>query len=124
MTDTVNLQASLHQLQNAAASVDDEMFKSQLQLTISVLANAVAGAAQSLNPATVNDVDFALNDVAGTAGELSAADAESINAAVEMMRSDVAVLKEATALPQQVLSAIDSLRKKLKTRRSAIERQT
>jgi len=124
MTDTVMLEASLFELKKAAAAVDDPMFKSQLQLTLSVLSNAVAAASESLTSATVNDVEFALNDVAGTAGELNAADAEAMNAALDAMKADVAALKEATALPPDVVAAAEALRSKLKVRKSAIERQT
>src|SRR6185369_1764843 len=114
MTDTVMLEASLFQLKSAAAGIDDPMFKTQLQLTLDVLTNAVMAASQSLSPATMNDVEFALNDVAGTVGELNAADAEAINAALEMMKADVATLMAATALPANVISAVRDLQSKLK----------
>ena len=124
MTDTVMLEASLFQLKSAAAGIDDPMFKTQLQLTLDVLTNAVMAASQALSPATMNDVEFALNDVAGTVGELNAADAEAINAALEMMKADVATLMAATALPANVISAVRDLQSKLKARKTAIERQT
>jgi hypothetical protein len=124
MTDTVMLEASLFQLKSAAAAIEDPMFKMQLQLTLDVLTNAVAGAMQSLNPATMNDVDFALNDVIGTVGELNAVDAAAIQPALDMMKADVESLKQATTLPAAVVEGVREFQLKLKTRRTAIERQT
>lgn len=124
MTDTVMLEASLFQLKSAAAGVDDPMFKTQLQLTLDVLSNAVAGATESLSPATMNDVEFALNDVAGTVNELNADDAAAIMPSLELMRADVETLKQATALPANVVAAVRALQAKLRTRRTAIERRT
>lgn len=124
MTDTVLLEASLFQLKAAVAAVDDPMFNTQLQLTLDVLSNAVASAMESLSPATMNDVEFALNDVAGTVGELNAADAAAITPALDMMQADVAILKQATALPAEVVMEVRALQKKLRARRSAVERQT
>lgn len=124
MTDTVMLEASLFQLKAAIGGVDDAMFQSQLRLTMEVLSSAVAAAGESLSSATINDVEFALNDVAATVGELSAADAASITPALELVQADVANLKQATALPAEVMGAIRDLQSKLRVRRSAIERQT
>lgn len=124
MTDTVLLEASLFQLKAAIGSVDDPMFQSQLRLTMDVLANAVVAASHSVNPATINDVDFALNDVVATIGELNAADSAVLTPLVEQVQADVASLKQATALPADLVTAIHELQSKLKVRRTAIERQT
>ena len=124
MTDLVMLEASLFQLRTAMASIDDETMLPQLELTTSVLANAVAAARDALNAARVNDIEFAFNDVAGAADSLSASDAETITPAIEMLRADIAALKNATALPDDVVVAIEALRAKLTVRKSAIERQT
>ena len=72
MTDVVMLEAALFQLKTAIDSVTDEMVAPQLRLSMSVLSNAVEAAGQSPSPAAVNDVEFALNDVAAMVGELSA----------------------------------------------------
>ncbi len=124
MTDELMLlQAGLFQLKSSAASVD-AMYGPQMQLTINVLSNAVEAAGASVNPAVVNDIEFALNDVAAAVGELSAADAERIAPIVTLLQDDVARLKEATSLPSAMVNGIRAFQIKLKARRAAIERQT
>ena len=124
MTNAVMLEASLFQLKGAVAAIDDAMFSMQLKLTMDVLSSAVEAAALSLTPATLSDVEFALNDVTGTVNELSAADAAAIAPALEMVQADVAMLKQSTSLPDSVIGAIRSFQTKLRARRTAIERQT
>jgi hypothetical protein len=124
MIDVVMLEASLFQLRTAIASIEDETLLPQLELTASVLANAIAAARDGVNAARVNDIEFALNDVIGAADSLSAADAAAVAPAIELLRADVAELKAATALPREVVDAIDAFRAKLSARKSAIERQT
>ncbi|HYU24321.1 MAG TPA: hypothetical protein VEO74_03880 [Thermoanaerobaculia bacterium] len=124
MNDLVMLEASLFQLRTAIASIEDETMLPQLELTVSVLANGVAAARGALNAARASDIEFALNDVAGVADSLSSDDAAAIAPAIDMLRADVDVLKEATALPAEVVAAIAALRAKLAARKSAIERQT
>ncbi|HKS24687.1 MAG TPA: hypothetical protein VJZ76_17960 [Thermoanaerobaculia bacterium] len=116
MTELVLLEASLFQLQTAMPP--------ELEFTVSVLANAVAAAREGVNAARVSDIEFALNDVIGAVDSLSAADAAVVEPAVDALRADVAALKEATALPRDVVAAIEALRAKLVARKSAIERQT
>jgi hypothetical protein len=77
-----------------------------------------------VSAATVNDIEFALSDLAGVVRDLSAADAERIEPIVKLLQDDVARLKESTALPATVTTAIRALQSKLKARRAAIERQT
>jgi len=124
MSGLLLLEASLFQMNATLAGVQDEMFASQLQLTAGVLNNAVAAAKESLNAARVNDVEFALNDFAATVGELPYADAQQLTPIVEMLRTDLALLKEETAVAPQVLDAIRAFRTKLRARQTAIERQT
>jgi hypothetical protein len=119
MTEELTLvEAALFQLKSAAASVNE------MELTVSILTNAVEAARRGLSAAIVNDIEFALNDVAGTMGELSAVDAERIAPIVTMLQDDVARLKESTALPAAVVNSIRAFQTKLKARRAAIERQT
>jgi hypothetical protein len=119
MTEELTLiEAALFQLQSAASSVKE------MQLTVGILSNAIEAARQQTSPATVNDIEFALNDVAGAVGELSAADADRIAPLVTMLQDDVARLKESAALPKAVVNSIGALQIKLKARRAAIERQT
>lgn len=124
MSDLLLIEASFFQLNAALASVDDAMFASQLQLTSRVLANAIEAAKEALNAARVNDIEFALNDVAGVVDELPARDANPLIAAIAMMRGDIETLKQQTAFKPQVLDAIHAFRSKLYARRTAIERQT
>ncbi len=124
MTDLVMLEASLFQLRTAIADIDDEVTLPQLELTTSMLANAVAAARDGVNAARVRDIEFALNDVAGAADSLSAADAAIIAPALDLLRADVAALQEATVLPAAVVEAVAAFRAKLAARKSAIERQT
>ncbi len=124
MSDALTLiEAALFQLKAAAADVDP-MYASQMQLTVSMLANAIDSARGGISPATVNDVEFALNDVGSAIKELNATDADRIEPIVKLLHDDVARLKESTALPATVSTAIRTLQAKLKTRRAAIERQT
>src|SRR5947209_8110347 len=106
MTDLVMAEASLFHLRTALASLEDEMLLPQLELTTSVLANAVAAARESLNAARVSDIEFALNDVAGVVDSLSAADAALLEPIVAMLRDDVDGLKGATALPEGLVGAM------------------
>lgn len=124
MNDVVMLEASLFQLRTAIASIEDEAVLPQLELTASVLANAIAAARGAVNAARVNDIEFAFNDMCGAVESLSASDAALVEPAIDMLRGDVASLKEATALPRDVVEAIDAFRAKLAARKSAIERQT
>ena len=119
MTEELTLlESALFQLKAAAASVNE------MQLTITVLSQAIESAQQHLSAAVVNDIEFALNDVAGAVGELSAADAERIAPIVTLLQDDVARLKESTSLPAAVINSIRGFQTKLKVRRTAIERQT
>jgi hypothetical protein len=124
MTDLVMLEAALFQLRAAIASIDDEFYGSQLSLALNVLAGAIESAGQSLSAATVNEVEFALSDLRGLAGELSASDAATLEPLLQLLSSDVAQLKSATALAPEMVAAIRALQAKLKARRAAIERET
>jgi hypothetical protein len=124
MNDVVMLEAALFQLKTAINSVTDEMVAPQLRLSMAVLSNAVESAGQSPSAAAVNDVEFALNDVHGMVGELSAVDAANVTPALEMFEADVRRLKETTSLSPAVVHGIRALQAKLRSRGSAIERQT
>ncbi|HMC20622.1 MAG TPA: hypothetical protein VKL19_02125 [Thermoanaerobaculia bacterium] len=117
------VEAALFQLKSAAASVDP-MNAAQMQLTISVLSNAIEAAEHGMSAAAVNDIEFALNDVAGMLGELNATDAERIAPIVTVLQDDVARLKESTSLPSTVINGIRVFQTKLKARRAAVERST
>lgn len=124
MTNATMLQAAFFQLGAAIGKVEDPMFKAQLRLSMDVLSNAMTALGRSLTPATVNDVEFALNDVAAAVGELNAIDADAVTPSLEMMQADLKSLKEITALPQEIQKAIRELQAKMRGRKTAIERQT
>src|SRR5439155_19109761 len=117
------LEAALFQLRNGAEGVDP-LYAAQLNLCLTVLGNALAGAHDGVNAARVNDIEFALNDLAAAVDELPAADVERFMAPLQMMRDDLARLKEATSLDRAVIDLIRTLQAKLCARRAAIERQT
>lgn len=118
------LQAALFQLRGAIDGIEDPFLRSQIRLGTDVLSGAIDNASSGVNAAAVNDIEFALNDVLGAVGELTAPDAATLLPIVEVLQRDVIALKELTALAPEVVSAIRALQGKLKIRRSAIERQT
>jgi hypothetical protein len=123
VTDVVLLEAALFQLRSGAEGVD-AIYAPQLELSLSVLTNAIAAAREGANAARVNDIEFALNDLVAAIDELPAADAERLASPLQMIRDDVARLKAETALPPEIVDRIHLLQKKLRTRAAAIERQT
>ena len=124
MTETAMMQAALFQLRGAIDGIEDPFLRSQIRLGTDVLSNAIANAASGVNAAAVNDIEFALNDVIGAVGELTAPDAATLLPIVELLQRNVIALKELTALAPEVIATIRALQAKLKIRRSAIERQT
>ena len=116
------MQAAMFQLRAALESVEDPFTRSQMRLAVGVLGNAIDGATSGVTAALVNEIDFALNDVAAAVADLP--DTAAIEPLLAMLRKDVATLKEQTALPADVIGGIRALQTKLKTRKSAIERQT
>jgi hypothetical protein len=118
MSDAVMLEAALFQLRSGAEGL------TQLDLFLNVLANAVAGAGDGVNAARVNDIEFALNDLATAVDELPAADYERVAAPLAMMREDVERLKQETSLPPEIVDRLRALQAKLRARAAAIERQT
>jgi hypothetical protein len=124
MNEIVMMQAALFQVRAAVEAIDDSFMQSQLRLATNVLAGAINAASDNLNAAQIGEIEFALNDLAMSANEISAADNARLSPPLTMLQNDLATLKSATALPAQLVSAIRSLQQKLKVRRTAIERQT
>jgi hypothetical protein len=123
VNDAVMLEAALFQLRTGAEDVD-AIYAPQLELSLSVLAHAVAAARDGLNAARVSDIEFALNDLAAAIDELPASDADRLAGPLQMMRGDLERMKEASALDAGVIAQIRALQAKLRARRAAIERQT
>ena len=122
-TQLATIDAALGQLRASLASIEDEMFGSQLKLTASVLGNAVTSAREGVNPARVGDIEFALNDLVAVVDQLSAADADRVLPTVKTIQAEVGRLKQAASLPADLISNIKALQSKLRDRRAAIERQ-
>jgi hypothetical protein len=119
MTEVVMMQAAMFQLRAATESIDDPFIRTQMKLAAGVLGNAIDGAANGVNAATVNEIAFAMNDVVA-----AAADAPELEPLIMLLQKDVDALKSATALPDDVVNAIRVFQSKLKARKNAIERQT
>ena len=123
MSDVVMLEAALFQLRNGAEGVEP-FYVSQLELCLSVLAGAIAGAREGINAARVNDIEFALNDLAATIDELPAVDAMRLAEPLQMMRQDLERLKTETSLPRELVDRIHAFQQKLRERAREVERQT
>jgi hypothetical protein len=119
MTDVVMLEAALFQLRSGAAGVDG-FFAPQLDLCLNVLAGAIAAATGGVNAARVNDIEFALNDLVTAIDDAGAPDA--VYAAVALLQNDAAALRNATALPKEIVDGIRALQTKLRARTKAMER--
>lgn len=114
------VESTASRLETGAQEIGDPA----MNLATSMLSNAVGSAGASLNPASVNDIAFALNDVVGAMESLSAADASQVEPIIEALQADVEALRTATALPAALIEATRAFQSKLRIRRSAIERQT
>jgi hypothetical protein len=123
MTDVVLLEAALFQLRAAAAGIESDSAP-QLPLCISVMVQAVAAAHAGVNPAVVNDIEFAMNDLSAAIDELPQADADVLAPLMAALRNDVESLRAATALDPDVVAQIAAFQSKLRERMKAIERQT
>jgi len=118
------MRAALFNLSVAIESIEDSFLQSQIRLASSVLSGALDNAAGGVNPAIAGDIEFALNDLIGAAGELTAADADRVMPFIEQLKTDVATLVSSTSLPADLVERIHMLVLKLKARKKAIERQT
>src|SRR5688500_11739964 len=118
MSELLMMEAALFQLR-ASLSDDPEMLP--LRLSTDVLANAVAAAkANGINAARVNDIEFALNGLIAAVDDRGAPDA--VFSAIALLQNDTATLRNATALPKEVVASIRALQTRLKARARAMER--
>ena len=115
----VMMEAALFQLRSALPSVADDPMALQLRIAADVLANAMAGARDGVNPARVADIEFALSDLVAVSESMAS---DAVATPVAMLRSDVAALRAAAALDPELLARIQALRTKLRERRTAMER--
>jgi hypothetical protein len=118
MSELMMMEAALFQLR--AAIGDDPSFMA-IRLGADVLSNAVIAAKNGgVNAARVNDIEFALNDLIAAIDDAGAPD--EVYSAVALLQNDAATLRNATALPAELVQTIRELQSKLKTRANAMER--
>ncbi|HVT05158.1 MAG TPA: hypothetical protein VHL58_17475 [Thermoanaerobaculia bacterium] len=119
-----SLQEALASISSSLAAVDDQMFLMQLRLGETVLQRAVYELLEEVNPRTVKDTEFALNDLIGFVGELSDTDSGNLEPAFERLKSELLTIKSSAVLPNDLVARLTDLRGKLVTRRKAIDRDT
>ncbi|MEA2162418.1 MAG: hypothetical protein QOK37_545 [Thermoanaerobaculia bacterium] len=117
------IEAALFQVRLAAERVDPSLAP-QLALCVSVASNAVESARGNLNAARVNDIAFAVNDLNAVVQELPQTDADLMSPLLATLLTDLAALKEATALDPALLERISGFSIRLRDRMNAIDRQT
>ena len=118
MNELLMMEAALFQLR--AASADDPELLG-IRIAADMLGNALRAAKeQGVNPARVNDIEFALNDLVAAVDDAGAPDA--LLRSVMMLQNDAATLRAATALPPELTSGLRELQVKLKARAKAMER--
>ena len=112
------MEAALFQLR-AALSDDPELLA--MRISADVLANAVAAAKETgVNPARVNDIEFALNDLISAADDAGAPDA--VLTSIALLQNDTAALRRTYALPKELIASIRDLQTRLGARAKALER--
>jgi hypothetical protein len=118
MNELIMMEAALFQLR---AAIEDDPELLAIRLSADVLGRAVLAAKEhGVNAARVNDIEFALNDLTAAVDDVSAPD--TVTSAVAMLQNDAARLREASALPSELLEEIRALQSKLRTRAKALER--
>jgi hypothetical protein len=118
MSELLMMEAALFQLR-AVVSADSSLLP--IRISADMLANAVNAAKDlGLNPARVNDIAFALNDLVAAVDDAGAP--EEILGAMMMLQSDAAALRAANSLPRQVLDRMRELKVRMQERASAMDR--
>jgi hypothetical protein len=118
MSELLMMEAALFQLRSA---IGDDPEHLPIRLSTDVLANAVAAAkAGGVNAARVNDIEFALNDLIAAIDDAGAPD--PVFMAVALLQNDAASLRNATALPKELVAAGRDLQSKLRERSKALDR--
>lgn len=118
MSELLMMEAALFQLRAAVGSDPESL---PIRISADVLSNAIQAAkATGINAARVNDIEFALNDLITAIDDAGAPDA--VYAAVALLQNDAAALRNATALPKELVGGIRALQTKLRARTKAMER--
>lgn len=116
------LEGAIAGMTAAFESFDDGMFIPQLELSRNMFANNLRAAAEDLNPRTMKELDFTFNDLRTFASELIDEDAARLAPSLAAIEASLASLREAAALPKELVASIQGLRAKLKARKGALER--
>jgi hypothetical protein len=118
MNELVMMEAALFQLR---ASLSEDSALMPVRISADLVAGAVAAAkADGVNPARVNDILFALNDLVAAVDEAQAP--AEVLSSVAMLQSDAEVLRSATALPRDLIEGMRQFKSRLRTRATAMER--
>ena len=118
MSELLMMEAALFQLR---ATVAEDMELLAVRISADLVNNAVQAAKEhGVNAARVNDIEFALNDLVAAVDDAGAPN--ELLKPVMMLQNDAATLRNAVALPREVIAAIRDLQLKLKTRAKAMER--
>lgn len=118
MSELVMMEAALFQLR---AAIADDPGAMSISIAANVLSNAIAAAkGEGINAARVNDIEFAMNDLIAAVDDGGAPD--PVFAAIAMLQNDVARMRNATAIPKEIVAAIRVLQSKLRERAKAMER--
>lgn len=118
MSELLMMEAALFQLR---ASIADDPEFLPIRISADVVANALHAAKTGVNAARVNDIEFALNDLVAAIDDATNAP-DGVYIAVALLQNDAAALRNATALPKELIAQIHALQVKLRTRAKAMER--
>lgn len=118
MNELTMMEAALFQLRVA---LGDEPALLPVRISADVFGNALATAmSEGLNPARVNDIEFALNDLIAAIDDGGAPN--EVFTAVAMLQNDTARLRNDYSLPPELLRQMQALQVKLRARAKAMER--
>lgn len=120
---TQQIASAFDRLRTAIDGVEDEFYRNQLRLAVTVLGNSIAAMDSEPSPSQVSDTEFAFGDVTSIAAEIPPGDEERINPPIEEVRQALSALKQTKTLPDEVLGQVRALQEKLSERRIALERQ-
>ncbi|MFZ2491914.1 MAG: hypothetical protein WA208_10560 [Thermoanaerobaculia bacterium] len=119
MTELLMMEAALFQLGTALRNEPSD----SIQMAATIFARALDDAkAGGINAARVNDLEFALNDLVAAVDDAGAP--MDVVKIVAMLQNDVARLRATASVPPETVAMIRALQEKLRTRRTAIERNT
>lgn len=112
------MNAALFQLR---AAFEDDPDLLPIRLSTDVLANAISAAEiEGINPARVNDIEFALNDLIAAVDDAGAPDVLCV--AIALLQNDTAALRRAHSLGEEATNVARDLQRRLRDRARTMER--